>query len=62
MIVWHHPPASIWEMTPRQVFDWVILGLDREKLDRARRLSDAASAARGEGRDIERTLKELTDT
>jgi len=49
-------------MTPRQIFAWVLLGLDREKLDRARRLSDAATAARAEPKDIERTLKELTDT
>jgi len=48
-------------MTPRQVFAWVLLGLERERLDRARRLSDATSAARGEGRQIERTLKELTE-
>lgn len=60
MIVWHHSVESIWEMTPRQVFAWVSLGLDREKMERAFRLVDARIAAHGEGGDIQRTLKELT--
>jgi hypothetical protein len=47
-------------MTPRQIGAWIALGLDREKIDRALRLADAATAARSDGRHIEHTLKELT--
>jgi len=47
-------------MTPRQVFAWVTLGLDREKVERATRLVDATSAARGDGGEIKRTVRELT--
>ena len=48
-------------MTPRQIAAWIMLGLDRERIDRALRLTDAASAARSDGRDIQRTLNELTE-
>lgn len=47
-------------MTPRQVFAWMALGLDREKMERAFRLVDARTAAHGEASDIRSTLKELT--
>lgn len=60
MIAWHHPPESIWEMTPGQVFAWVALGLDREKVERAFRLVDARTAAHSEGSEMQRALKELT--
>ena len=60
MIVWNHSVESIWEMTPRQLFAWVTLGLDREKIERAFRLLDARHAAHSEGSEIQRTLKELT--
>lgn len=46
-------------MTPRQVHAWVTLGHDREAMERATRLADAASAARGEPKEIERTIKDL---
>lgn len=60
MINWHHSVDAIWQMTPRQIFAWVTLGLDREKMERATRLVDATSAARGEGGEIQRTIRELT--
>ena len=60
MIVWHHTPEAIWEMTPRQVFAWITLGFDREKIERAFRLVDARNAAHGEASDMQRALKELT--
>lgn len=47
-------------MTPRQLFAWVALGLDREKIERAFRLIDARTAAHSEGSEIQRTLRELT--
>jgi len=47
-------------MTPRQVFAWVTLGLDREKVERAGRLVDSFSAARSEADHVQRTIKELT--
>lgn len=47
-------------MTPRQVFAWVALGLDREKVERAFRLVDARTAAHGEASDVQRTIKDLT--
>jgi hypothetical protein len=59
LIAWHHRTEAIWDMTPRQVFAWVTLGLDREKMERATRLVDGANAARGEGGDIQRTVREL---
>lgn len=46
-------------MTPLQVFSWVSLGLDREKMERAFRLVDARTAAHGEASDMRSTLKEL---
>ena len=58
--MWNHPAETVWAMTPRQAHAFVMLGLDRERMERAIRLADAASAARGEGRDIERTVKELS--
>ena len=60
MIVWGHPAETIWAMTPRQVFAWVTLGLDREKVERAGRLVDSFSAARSEAEHVQRTVKELT--
>jgi len=60
LIAWNHRAEAIWEMTPRQVFAWVTLGLDREKVERATRLVDATSAARGDGGEIKRTVRELT--
>jgi len=47
-------------MTPRQVFAWITLGFDREKIERAFRLVDARNAAHGEASDMQRALKELT--
>ena len=60
MIAWNHTPDAIWQMTPAQVFAWVSLGLDREKIDRALRLVDAATAARRDGSEIQRAISELT--
>jgi|KBSMisStaDraftv2_1062788.scaffolds.fasta_scaffold532886_2 hypothetical protein len=47
-------------MTPRQIFAWMLLGLDREKVERAERLIDGANAARSEPDQIQRTVRELT--
>lgn len=47
-------------MTPQQVHAWVRLGHDREATERAIRLSDMTSAARGEPREVDRMVKELT--
>jgi hypothetical protein len=60
LIAWQHPIEAIWEMTPRQVFAWMTLGLDREKVERAERLGDAFSAARGDPEKVERTFRELS--
>jgi hypothetical protein len=61
LIVWHHRVETIWQMTPRQIHAWVALGLDRERMERASRLADAATAARSEGADIQRMLNELIE-
>lgn len=47
-------------MTPAQVFAWVTLGLDRERIERALRLVDAATAARRDGSEIQGAIRELT--
>jgi hypothetical protein len=60
LIAWNHRAEAVWEMTPRQVFAWATLGIDREKVERATRLVDGANAARGDGSDIQRTVRELT--
>jgi len=62
LIAWNHPPAAVWQMTPAQVFAWVTLGLDRERIERALRLVDAATAARRDGSEIQGAIRELTGT
>lgn len=57
--MWHHPAEAVWQMTPRQAHAFVMLGFDRERMERAIRLADAASAARGEPKEVERTIKDL---
>lgn len=59
MILWNHRPEAVWQMTPQQVAAWVSLGHDREAADRANRLADGFGAARGEPREVERTIREL---
>jgi hypothetical protein len=60
LIVWQHHPDAIWEMTPRQVFAWLTLGLDRERIERAFALVDSATASHGDSGAIERAVKDLT--
>lgn len=47
-------------MTPRQVFAWLTLGLDRERIERAFALVDSATASHGDSGAIERAVKDLT--
>jgi hypothetical protein len=60
LIAWNHTPAAIWQMTPAQVWAWVTLGLDRERIERALRLIDTATAARRDDSEIQRAISELT--
>lgn len=46
-------------MTPRQAFAWLMLGMARQRRERAEALHDHALAAQGKGEAIERTLKDL---
>lgn len=57
---WHHPVASIWQMTPRQVHAWLALGAARHARERATRIADAAMAAQGKGDDIRKAVRELS--
>jgi hypothetical protein len=53
-----HPPACVWGYTPRQAFAFLKLAQARREQEAAAQLGIAALAARGDGDEIGKQIRE----
>lgn len=58
MIVWGHPPDVVWSYTPRQLFRYFDLAVDRVGAERAAHLAIVAAGSRGEERAVRQQIAE----
>lgn len=54
-----HPPEAVWGYTPRMMAGFLHFAHERRQREAAETLSLAALAARGDPKDVTKTLKQL---
>lgn len=54
-----HPPAAVWDYTPRQIAGFLHFAGKRRKRETAEALSIGAMAARGDPKELKKQIKEL---
>jgi len=53
-----HPPAAVWQYTPRQMQAFLFIAARRRQREHRELLALHAMAARGEGKDIKKALRD----
>jgi hypothetical protein len=54
-----HPPAAVWNYTPRQIAGFLFFSSKRKNREDASKLSIGAMAARGDPKDVKKQVEKL---